>query len=111
MKSNLRKEIKQAYDTVHAPEEAVEKLKQELYLKDFQDFTESPEETVTEHTGLRRYAGFIAAAAVLGLVVGLSIQSISDCQNEEILQPAATVPVQVTVSESTEPTSETAPDA
>ena len=111
---NLRKEIRQAYDTVHAPEETVEKLKQDLYLKDFHDFTESEAEPFLDapkQTGIRRYAGFIAAAAVLGLVTGISMQSMLSRRSEEVFQPAATVPIEVTIPETTEPTSETAPDA
>ncbi|MBR1529616.1 MAG: hypothetical protein IJ642_10010 [Oscillospiraceae bacterium] len=99
---NLRKEIKQAYDSVHAPEDTAEKIRQELYQKDIYDHYETHEHDSSHHepfrqeTGFRRYGGFVAAAAVMGLVIGISVQSMLARQSSEVLQPSATVPVEVT---------------
>lgn len=72
---NMSNDIKKAFDSVHAPEELVERMKQELYQKDFHD---SGEEVVCEACQVPRrhfwrYAAFAAAVFVICAGCGLSI--------------------------------------
>lgn len=72
---NMSDEIKRAFDSVHAPEELVERMKQELYQKDFHD---SGEEMVCQAVQVPRqhfwrYAAFVAAVFVMCAGCGLSV--------------------------------------
>jgi len=94
---NLRKEIRKAYSSVHAPEDTAEKIRQKLYQKEStHDDSESDSLPEIRRTGLGRHAGLIAAAAVTGLVIGISVQSMLSRRTEEVFQPAAKVPAEVT---------------
>ena len=108
---NMRKEIKQAYQHIHAPEDVTERLKQELYQKNFheEDFTEYFQEEEPPKAPFGKYFGFLSAVAVLGLCIGISLWNLSAYRQEEVFQPASTVPVEVT--ETTEETTEIFPDA
>ena len=102
---NLRKEIRQAYDKVQVPDEVAERLKQELYQKDFheEEFSEAFQtEEITQRRG-GKYMSFIAASVVLGISIGVSMWNMLDKKSENVFQPAATIPVE----RSAEPTEET----
>ncbi len=110
---NLRKEIKQAYNQIHVPADVSERLKQELYQKDFreEEFTEifQTEEETRPRSG--KYFGFIAAALVLGIGIGSTVWSMLANRSEKVFNPAATVPVEITATETTEETTTAPPDA
>ncbi len=101
---NLRKEIHQAYDHIHVPEEVSEKLKQELYQKDFreEELGEFQEEIFSgKRSG--KYLSFVAASIILGVTVSVTMWGMLDHRSEDVLKPAATVPVEYT-SETETPT-------
>ncbi|MBQ2264744.1 MAG: hypothetical protein II341_04995 [Oscillospiraceae bacterium] len=97
---NMRDEIKNAFDSVHAPDELAERLKQELYQKDCHE--EIEEICIVEEAPRRRighYAAYIAAALALCIGCGFSIWSLRD--NTSPLNPSTTVPVMTTAAEET----------
>lgn len=108
---NMRKKIKHAYDQIHVSEEFTERLKQEIYQKDFHE----PEEAFSEFFQVEeapkrqigRYMGFLAASLVMGAGIGISMWNMLDCRNNEVFNPAATVPVQIREIETTAAESET----
>ncbi len=66
---SLKKQIKKAYNGVHAPEDLTERLKQELYQKDFEensDFEEYQEET-PQRPAFLKYLIYIAAMTAIGI--------------------------------------------
>lgn len=94
---NLRKEIRQAYDRVHVPEDVSERLKQELYQKDFHEEEEFSEIFQMEEYPERqwgKYLGFIAASVMLGVSIGVSMWNMLDNRSEEVFHPTATIPVE-----------------
>ena len=110
---NLHKEIKQAYRNIRVPDDVTERLKQELYQKDFreEDFTELLPEEEPQKAPFGKYFGFLSAVAVLGVCIGISLWNLSAHRADEVFQPSATVPVEITVTETTETSTEISPDA
>lgn len=97
---NMRDEIKNAFDSVHAPEELVERMKQELYQKDCHE--EIEEICEVEEAPRRRiwhYAAYIAASLALCVGCGLSVWNLRD--NAGPLNPSTTVPAMTTMTEET----------
>ncbi len=108
---SLRKQIKHAYHQIHVPEDVTERLKQELYQKDFQEeeFSDIFQEEEPAQFRFGKYFGFLAAAVVMGVGIGIAASGMMQ-QRENVFQPAATVPVQVTATENAaEETTETYP--
>ncbi len=98
---NLHDEIQAAFGNIHAPEDAVERMKQELYQKDFHE----GEDAITcrvEQAPKRsfwRYPMYVAAALAICTACGLSIWSLRD--NQTGFHPSTTIPVPAT-TETTE---------
>lgn len=100
---NMRKDIKNAFDSVHAPDDLVERLKQELYQKDcHEELEEICEVTEAPKPQIWRYVTYIAAALALCVGCGLSVWSLRD--NPSPLNPQTSVPVVTTTEETTEST-------
>lgn len=97
---NMHDKIRSAFDSVHAPEELVERMKQELYQKDCH---EELEEVFEVQEAPRRriwsYAAYIAASLVLCIGCGVSMWNLRG--NTEPLNPSTTVPAMTTVTEET----------
>ncbi|MBE6876566.1 MAG: hypothetical protein E7496_07570 [Ruminococcus sp.] len=111
---NMRKEIKQAYQHIHVSDDMTERMKQELYQKDFheEEFTENFQEDEIPQSLLRKHFGFLSAVAVLGICIGICLWNLSAYRQEEVFQPSATVPVEkIAVTETTEESTEVFPDA
>lgn len=72
---NMGREIKNAFDSVHAPDELVERMKQELYQKDFHESSDEIVCRVTEvpKRHFWRYAAFTAAVFAICAGCGLSV--------------------------------------
>lgn len=102
---SLHREIKNAYDQVHAPDELVERLKQELYQKDFHEDAEEVTWQVTEaprfHIG--KYFAYIAATLVLCVGCGAAVWSLKTVD----MQPGTNVTSNYSVTETEETTEET----
>lgn len=100
---NMRKDIKNAFDSVHAPDDLLERLKQELYQKDcHEELEEICEVTEAPKPQIGRYVTYIAAALALCVGCGLSVWSLRD--NPSPLNPQTSVPVVMTTEETTEST-------
>jgi len=66
---SLKKQIKKAYNGVHAPEDLAERIKQEFYQKDFQedfDLDEYQEDT-PQRPAFLKYLVYIAAMTAIGI--------------------------------------------
>ncbi len=108
----LKHEIKAAYDQVHAPDAAVEKIKQELYQKDlYEDADEAVfEADVKKSPSAAKYFLYIAASLALCTGCILSVWGLHSQMTP--FTPASTgmsSTVTTTVTESTEPTTEVQP--
>lgn len=92
---SMRKEIRNAFDQVHAPEDLTERLKQELYQKDFHEDADEMTWQVAEapKRQLWRYPMYAAAVAAICVGCGLSVWSLRDQQTD--FNPSTTVPVAV----------------
>ncbi|MBR0484321.1 MAG: hypothetical protein IJJ69_06025, partial [Oscillospiraceae bacterium] len=90
-----------------------ERLKQELYQKDFheEEFTDFFQEELPQKTLFGKYFGFLSAVAVLSVCIGVSLWNLSAQRTNEVFQPSATVPVEIIVTETTETATEVSPDA
>jgi len=98
---NMRNEIKNAFNSVHAPEELVERMKQELYQKDcHEELVEICEVEEAPRPQIWRYAAYIAAALALCIGCGFSVLSLRD--NPSPLNPQTSVPIMTTTEETTE---------
>ncbi len=98
---NMRKDIKNAFGSVHAPDDLVERLKQELYQKDcHEELEEICEATEAPKPQIWRYITYIAAALALCVGCGLSVWSLRD--NPSPLNPQTSVPVVTTTEDTTE---------
>lgn len=98
---NMRNEIKNAFDSVHAPEELVERMKQELYQKDcHEELEEICEVTEAPRPQIWRYAAYVAAALALCIGCGFSVWNLRD--NPSPLNPQTSVPIVTTTEETTE---------
>lgn len=98
---NMHKDIKNAFDNVHAPDDLVERLKQELYQKDcHEELEEICEVTEAPKPQIWKYTAYIAAALALCVGCGLSVWSLRD--NPSPLNPQTSVPVVTTTEETTE---------
>lgn len=99
----LKKDIKQAFDQVHAPDALVERLKQELYQKDFyedaDEVTWQVEEAPRRHFG--KYFAYIAATFILCAGCGMAVWSLNTVEIQPGSQVSSVSPVQ-----DTEPTTE-----
>ena len=107
---NLRKKIHQAYDNIQVPEEVSERLKQQLYQKDFyqeeEPETEAFDMQTPEKRPILKYFGVGVAAAGMILCMSLSIWHILNEHTNEIFRPASTVPIEIVVTEETTETTE-----
>ncbi len=102
---NMRDEIKNAFNSVHAPEELVERMKQELYQKDcHEEIEEIYEVAEAPRRPTWRYAAYIAASLALCIGCGVSVWNLRG--NTAPLNPGTTVPAMTTATEETT----TAPD-
>lgn len=103
---NMHDEIKKAFNSVHAPDELVERMKQELYQKDcHEEIEEIYEVTEAPRRPIWRYAAYIAASLALCIGCGVSVWNLRD--NTAPLNPGTTVPA-MTTTETEETT--TAPE-
>ena len=98
---SMRKDIQNAFDNVHAPDELVERMKQELYQKDLHEDIEEITFTVKQapRRNYLRYFAFVAAALALCIGCGVSVLNL----RENPFKPAS--PVVATTEETTEPDS------
>lgn len=111
---SLRKEIKNAYDPVHAPDALVERMKQELYQKDFHEEADEMTWQVAEapKRNPRSFAyifAYIAATLVLCAGCGMAVWRMRDQMTD--FHPSSHVPVDAssasdTVTDTTEETTE-----
>lgn len=107
---NLRKEMHQVYDKIQVPEEVTERLKKQLYQKDFYQ----EEELEIEEFDIQpppkkpilKYLGVGAVAAGMIVCMSLSIWHILNQHTNEILRPASTVPIEIVTTEETTETTE-----
>lgn len=105
---SLHNEIKKAYDQVHAPEALVERMKQELYQKDFHEEADEVTWEVTEAPRIRvgKYFAYIAATLVLCVGCGMAVWNL----NKAEMQPQTHVNSSYSVTEeATEETTEPQP--
>ncbi len=103
---SLRRDIKNTFDSIHAPEDLVEHMKQDLYQKDFHE-EEDDEATGVAPAPKRTFRRFFlyAAACTAVCAVGLfSILSLRDHQNN--FHPGKPVVVEPDMEETTEPLTE-----
>ncbi|MBE6848333.1 MAG: hypothetical protein E7502_00285 [Ruminococcus sp.] len=104
---NMHDEIKKAFDSVHAPDELVERMKQELYQKDcHEEIEEVFEVAQMPRRTIGRYTAYIAASLALCVLCGVSIWNLRG--NTVPLNPGTTVPAMTTETEET--TETTNPD-
>ncbi|MBQ8079405.1 MAG: hypothetical protein IJ236_05575 [Oscillospiraceae bacterium] len=108
---NLRDEIRRAYDPVKPPEETVERMKQELYQKDFHEDEEELTFIAEEarRPGIRQYFGYFAMTAAVCLVLGGVIwngmqEKVNDFHPGSNVNIETTVPTEETTEETTETT-------
>lgn len=105
---SLHKDIKNAYDQVHAPDALVERMKQELYQKDFHE-EEADEMTwlVTEAPRMRigKYFAYVAATLVLCAGCGMAVWNMRDQMGE--FHPGSAVNSSYNVPETEDTTEET----
>ena len=107
---DLHKELKNAYQNIRVPEAMTERLKMELYQKDFrdvQDFQEFPEENseifqVEEvpRIPVLKYCSVIAACLVVCVGVGFSMFNLLTERSSDRLNPAQSVNITGSGSES-----------
>ncbi|MBD5143874.1 MAG: hypothetical protein K2K06_00095 [Oscillospiraceae bacterium] len=100
---NLHKEIKNAYRSIQVSDAMTERLKQELYQKDFHE--EDAETFIVEEAPkipIFKYFGFAVACVAMGIGIGASMFHMLSQRNDNILNPSSTVPVEITVTETTE---------
>ncbi|MDE7122451.1 MAG: hypothetical protein K2O42_09880 [Oscillospiraceae bacterium] len=100
---NLHKEIKNAYQNVRVPEAMTERLKMELYQKDFRDFQEFPEENseifqVEEvpKIPVLKYCSVIAACLAICVGFGFSFFNLLTERSSDRLNPAQSVNISAT---------------
>ncbi|MDE6004853.1 MAG: hypothetical protein K2G88_05655 [Oscillospiraceae bacterium] len=106
---NLHKEIKNAYRAIQVSDDMTERLKQELYQKDFHE--EESETFIVEEApkiSIFRYVSFAVACIAMGIGIGVSMWNMLAKRNDNILNPSSTVPVEITATETTEDTKESA---
>ncbi len=103
---NMRNEIRHAFDNVHAPDELVERMKQELYQKDFHEEVDEVVCEVAEapRRHVWRYVMYTAASIALCIGCGVSVWNLRD--NPNPINPGSQV-----VSTPTEVTTETTTEA
>ncbi len=96
---SIRREIKTAFDTIHAPEDLVESMKQDLYQKDFHEDDEEAVSGVSQVTrrSYKRFLLYGAACAAICLVCGFSLWSLKNNQND--FCPGGPVVVEPTTEE------------
>ncbi|HAJ96836.1 MAG TPA: hypothetical protein DCO72_03780 [Ruminococcus sp.] len=100
---SLKKQIKKAYNGVHAPEDLTERLKQELYQKDFEensDFEEYQEET-PQRPAFLKYLVYIAAMTAIGIGCVSALNYIEQFRTD--FRPASRVNENPPVSDISEP--------
>ena len=78
---SMRKDIQNAFDKVHAPDELVERMKQELYQKDLHEDIEEITFTVKEAPKRNYFRGFAIVAAALALCIGCGVSVLSLREN------------------------------
>jgi len=102
----MRNEIKHAYDNLHVSDEMTERLKRELYQKDFHEdeITEIFQVEEAPRRQFGKYFGFLAASVVLCVSIGVSVWTMIQNRNEQGFYPKSTVPVEIT--ETTEETTD-----
>ncbi len=94
---NMHDEIRKAFDSVHAPDELVERMKQELYQKDcHEEIEEIYEVAEAPRRPVWRYAAYIAASLALCIGCGVSVWNLRD--NTAPLNPGTTVPAMTTTA-------------
>ncbi len=94
---NMHDEIRKAFDSVHAPEELVERMKQELYQKDcHEEIEEIYEVAEAPRRPIWRYAAYIAASLALCIGCGVSVWNLRG--NTAPLNPGTTVPAMTTTA-------------
>ncbi len=111
---SLHKEIKNAYDQVHAPDALVERMKQELYQKDFHEEADEMTWQVAEapKRSPRSFAhifAYVAATLVLCAGSGMAVWHMRDQMTD--FHPGTNVPMDVsstsdTMTDTTEETTE-----
>ncbi|MDE5768785.1 MAG: hypothetical protein K2H29_08750 [Oscillospiraceae bacterium] len=107
---DLHKEIKNAYQNIRVSEAMTERLKMELYQKDFrdvQDFQEFPEENseifqVEEvpRMPVLKYCSVIAACLAVCIGIGFSVSDLLTERASDRLNPAQSVNITGSGSES-----------
>ncbi len=101
---NIEKEIRNAFDQVHAPETVTERMKQELYQKDFHEEAEeiTCQAEDAPKRSLWRYSVYVAAAVAICVGCGFTAWNMRSEQSN--FNPSTTVPVAVeSEEETTEP--------
>lgn len=101
---SMRKDIQNAFDNVHAPDELVERMKQELYQKDMHEDIEEITFDVKEAPRRNYLRNFGIVAAALAVCIGCGITVLQLRENP--LKPAS--PVVPTTEATTEAESMTA---
>lgn len=96
---SMRKDIQNAFDKVHAPDELVERMKQELYQKDLHEDIEEITFSVKQAPRRNYLRGFAIVAAALALCIGCGVSVLSLRENP--FNPASSVVA--TTEETTEP--------
>ena len=91
---SLKRRIQQAYDPIHAPEDAIERLKRELYQSDIHEgedaeFELYDVEEASGRPGILKYLVYIAAVLALCVGVGMFWNSMQANRNE--LHPLSAV--------------------
>ena len=101
---SMKHEIQNAFDTIHAPEGFAERMKQELYQKDFHESGEEMVFHVTEapKRSFGRYVAFSAALLVMCVGGGLSIWKLNTQVDPMNPQTYVVSSVDDTVEETTE---------
>lgn len=105
---SVRKHIQNAYDKVHAPEDVIERMKQELYQKDLHEDAEHEIYRVEEarRPEIGKYLLYIAAVFAVCIGGGLAWNSIQ--QNRVDFHPGQAVQTEIT--ETVSPRERTVPD-
>ncbi len=91
---SLKRRIQQAYDPIHAPEDAIERLKRELYQSDIHkgedaEFELYDVEEASGRPGILKYLVYIAAVLALCVGVGMFWNAMQANRNE--LHPLSAV--------------------
>ncbi len=108
---SLRREIKTTFDSIHAPENLVEHMKQELYQKDFHDEEEDAVTGVAPapRRSFRRFFLYAAACALVCVIGVGSVLSLRDHQNH--FNPGTHVVFDSSAEEAPEPETEETTEA